>query len=83
MLVPFIWTVSTSFKQQSGLMTATPEFIPDPGSLDAYQTLSTATLTMGNSNSGKVVTEVKQQLTATTRAMGLAQKLDHPSAPVA
>ena len=35
---------------------------------DAYQTLSTATLTMGNSNSGKVVTEVKQQLTATTRA---------------
>jgi len=40
MLVPFIWTVSTSFKQQSGLMTATPEFIPDPVSLDAYQTLS-------------------------------------------
>jgi multiple sugar transport system permease protein len=40
MLVPFVWTVSTSFKEQSGLATATPEFIPDPASLDAYRTLS-------------------------------------------
>lgn len=40
MLVPFVWTVSTSFKQQSGLMTATPQFIPDPASLDAYRTLA-------------------------------------------
>jgi multiple sugar transport system permease protein len=40
MLVPFVWTVSTSFKQQSGLMTTTPEFIPEPASLDAYRTLS-------------------------------------------
>ena len=40
MLVPFVWTVSTSFKQQSGLMTVTPQFIPDPASLDAYRTLS-------------------------------------------
>jgi len=40
MLVPFVWTVSTSFKQQSGLMTATPQFIPNPASLDAYRTLA-------------------------------------------
>lgn len=40
MLVPFVWTVSTSFKQQSGLMTSTPQFIPDPASLDAYRTLA-------------------------------------------
>lgn len=40
MLVPFIWTVSTSFKQESGLMTPTPQFIPDPVSTDAYRTLA-------------------------------------------
>jgi multiple sugar transport system permease protein len=40
MLVPFIWTVSTSFKQESGLMTPTPQFIPDPISTEAYRTLS-------------------------------------------
>lgn len=40
MLVPFVWTVSTSFKQQSGLMTTTPQFIPNPASLDAYRTLA-------------------------------------------
>ncbi len=40
MLVPFLWAISTSFKQESNLMSVTPQFIPNPASLDAYRTLS-------------------------------------------
>jgi len=40
MLVPFAWMLSTSLKTTQYVLSATPQFIPDPLTLDSYQTLS-------------------------------------------
>lgn len=36
MILPFLWMVSTSLKSQEYILTATPQFIPNPVSLESY-----------------------------------------------
>lgn len=39
MLVPFLWMLSTSLKTTQYVLSATPQFIPDPLTTDSYTTL--------------------------------------------
>ncbi len=41
MLVPFLWMLSTSLKPQAYVLSATPEFIPNPASAQSYADLFT------------------------------------------
>ncbi len=36
MILPFLWMVSTSLKSQEYILTATPQFIPNPVTLESY-----------------------------------------------
>jgi len=39
MLIPFVWMLSTSLKTTQYVLSATPQFIPDPLTIDSYKTL--------------------------------------------
>lgn len=39
MLVPFAWMLSTSLKSTEYILSVTPQFIPNPATLDSYRTL--------------------------------------------
>lgn len=40
MIVPLVWMLSTSLKPQEYILDSTPNFIPDPASLEGYQLLT-------------------------------------------
>ena len=40
MVLPFLWMVSTSLKSQEYILTVTPQFIPNPATLESYVTLA-------------------------------------------
>lgn len=52
MLLPFVWMLSTSFKEPRGIFTMPPQWIPDPFTFDNYQQVwSRADLARGFFNS--------------------------------
>jgi len=40
MIIPFVWMLSTSLKPQEYILQATPQFIPNPATLDSYSQLA-------------------------------------------
>src|SRR4051794_36393497 len=40
MVVPFLWMISTSLKQQAFVLVSPPQFVPNPATLDSYRQLS-------------------------------------------
>lgn len=76
MLVPFIWTVSTSLKHGDQALSVPPQLLPDPATLDNYSTLDEVLpfrRILINSIFVTVISTLAQVLTSAMAGYGLAR----------